>query len=75
MLAESYEKTGRYQDALAAYNQVLQRKPNDVKSMWGVRRSVWGLRKMQRDSLRRTRNYNIMPDIIMPDVTVQDTVY
>ncbi|KAA5547714.1 tetratricopeptide repeat protein [Adhaeribacter rhizoryzae] len=75
MLAESYEKTGRYQDALAAYNLVLQRKPNDVKSMWGVRRSAWGLRKMQRDSLRRTRNYNIMPDIIMPDVIVQDTVY
>ncbi|GEO03671.1 hypothetical protein AAE02nite_13350 [Adhaeribacter aerolatus] len=77
MLAESYEKTGRYQEALAVYSQVLQRKPNDIKSMWGVRRSTWGIKKTERDSLRRTRNYNnIMPaDIYIPDDIIQDTIY
>ena len=56
VLAESYEKTGRFQEAVAVYNQVLRRKPNDVKSTWGIRRSTWGLKKMQRDSLRRYRD-------------------
>jgi hypothetical protein len=57
-LAESYEKTGRYPEAITLYNQVLRRKPNDVKSMWGVRRSVWGLKRLQRDSLRSYRDNN-----------------
>ena len=58
ILAESYEKTGRYQEAIAVYQQVLTRKPNDAKSMWGVRRSAWGLKKLQRDSVRRYRDNN-----------------
>lgn len=56
IMAESLEKTGRFAEAIVQYNQVLTRKPNDVKSMWGVRRSAWGIKKMQRDSLRRYQN-------------------
>ena len=76
ILAESYEKTGRFQESIGVYNQVLQRKPNDVKSMWGIRRSAWALKRIERDSLRRNRNYiNVMPDIIIPDDIIQDTIY
>lgn len=52
-LAESYEKTGQFRAALQLYHKVLQRQPNDVRAGWGVRRSNWGLYKIQRDSLRQ----------------------
>ena len=52
ILAESYEKTGRFGLALQQYNKVLQNKPNDIWAQWGVRRSNWGLYKIKRDSLR-----------------------
>jgi tetratricopeptide (TPR) repeat protein len=51
-LAESYEKTGRFRAALKEYQGVLARNPNDVRAGWGVRRSTWGLYKIQRDSLK-----------------------
>jgi tetratricopeptide (TPR) repeat protein len=60
ILAESYEKTGRYKEALVEYNKILRRKPNDVRTMWGIRRSNYALYKIQRDSLNRyrSRRYN-----------------
>lgn len=57
-LAEGYEKTGRFKEALHLYQQVLARTPNDVRAGWGVRRSNWGLYKIQRDSLRQKNQYN-----------------
>lgn len=55
MLAESYEKTGKYRQAITEYNKILKVMPNDIKSMWGVRRSTWAVRKIERDSLRQQR--------------------
>jgi tetratricopeptide (TPR) repeat protein len=52
-LAEGYEKTGRYREALQEYQKVLARLPNDVRAGWGVRRSNWALYKIKRDSLRQ----------------------
>lgn len=52
-LAESYEKTGRYREALQEYQKVLARLPHDVRAGWGVRRSNWALYKIKRDSLRQ----------------------
>lgn len=57
-LAEGYEKTGRFKEALHLYQQVLASAPNDVRAGWGVRRSNWGLYKVQRDSLRQLNRYN-----------------
>jgi hypothetical protein len=57
-LAEGYEKTGRFKEALHLYQQVLAKSPNDVRAGWGVRRSNWGLYKIQRDSLRQKNQYN-----------------
>lgn len=53
VLAESYEKTGQYRQALREYQTVLARQPNDVRAGWGLRRSNWALYKMRRDSLRQ----------------------
>ena len=53
ILAESYEKSGRFRLALQQYTKVLRKKPNDVRAQWGVRRTNWALYKIKRDSLRR----------------------
>ncbi|PIQ20764.1 MAG: hypothetical protein COW65_13190 [Cytophagales bacterium CG18_big_fil_WC_8_21_14_2_50_42_9] len=52
ILADSYEKTGRFRLALQHYTKVLQNQPENIRAQWGVRRSNWGLYKIKRDSLR-----------------------
>ena len=53
ILAESYEKSGRFRLALQQYTEVLKKDPNDIRAQWGLRRSNWALYKIKRDSLRR----------------------
>jgi len=63
ILAESYEKTGRYKQALLEYNEILRRKPQDVRTMWGIRRSNYALYKLKRDSLNKYRHYQLIDTI------------
>ncbi|CAA9258949.1 MAG: hypothetical protein AVDCRST_MAG95-2222 [uncultured Adhaeribacter sp.] len=52
VLGESYEKTGQVEQALPHYQWVFSREPQNIKAMWGVRRTMYQLYKVRRDSLR-----------------------
>ncbi|QNF35042.1 tetratricopeptide repeat protein [Adhaeribacter swui] len=52
VLGESYEKLGAYEKALPYYQWVYSREPQNIKAMWGVRRTMYRLYKLKRDSLR-----------------------
>ena len=52
ILGESYEKLGALDKALPHYQWVYTREPQNIKAMWGVRRTMYRLYKLKRDSLR-----------------------
>ncbi|WP_158267454.1 tetratricopeptide repeat protein [Adhaeribacter arboris] len=52
ILGESYEKTGQLEKALPHYQWVYKRDVQNIKAMWGVRRTMYQLYKIRRDSLR-----------------------
>lgn len=52
ILGESYEKLGNLEKALTHYQWVYSREPQNIKAMWGVRRTMYRLYKLKRDSLR-----------------------
>ncbi|RDC63042.1 tetratricopeptide repeat protein [Adhaeribacter pallidiroseus] len=52
ILGESYEKLGELDKALPHYQWVYTREPQNIKAMWGVRRTMYRLYKLKRDSLR-----------------------
>ncbi|MDQ4140020.1 MAG: hypothetical protein M3142_05800, partial [Bacteroidota bacterium] len=51
ILGESYEKTGQLEKALPHYQWVYNRDPQNIKAMWGVRRTMYQMYKLKRDSL------------------------
>lgn len=53
LLGESYEKTGKLEKALPHYQWVYKREPQNLKAMWGVRRTMYQLYKINRDSLKQ----------------------
>ena len=53
ILGESYEKIGQLEKALPHYQWVYRREPQNIKAMWGVRRTMYQLYKIRRDSLRQ----------------------
>ncbi|MDQ3291023.1 MAG: tetratricopeptide repeat protein, partial [Bacteroidota bacterium] len=53
ILGESYEKTGQLEKALPHYQWVFKREPQNIKAMWGVRRTMYQMYKLKRDSLRQ----------------------
>ncbi|QMU28402.1 tetratricopeptide repeat protein [Adhaeribacter radiodurans] len=53
VLGESYERTGKLEQALAHYQWIYKREPENIKAMWGVRRTMYQLYKIKRDSLRQ----------------------
>lgn len=52
ILGESYEKIDQLEKALPHYQWVFKREPQNPKAMWGVRRTMYQLYKIRRDSLR-----------------------
>lgn len=52
VLGESYEQTGQLAKALPHYQWVYTREPQNLKAMWGVRRTMYHLYKLRRDSLK-----------------------
>lgn len=52
VLGESYEKLGELDKALQHYQWVYSLEPQNIKAMWGVRRTMYRIYKSKRDSLR-----------------------